>query len=101
MGIRSLWVGIVIVAAAAAAGAQEAKGGKDSPLISRYEGSRLIAWRNTPFTEIKPLKLLTDDIAKDKKLNRDLAVEGEVQELFYLSPKGRNALEVQRNYEAA
>jgi hypothetical protein len=55
MGIRSLWVGIVIVAAAAGAGAQEAKGGKDSPLISRYEGSRL-----------KPLKLLTEDIAKDK-----------------------------------
>jgi OOP family OmpA-OmpF porin len=101
MGIRSLFIGVVVLAAAAGAGAQDAKGGKDSPLISRYEGSRLIAWRNTPFAEIKPLKLLTDDIAKDKKLDRELTVEGEVQELFYLSPKGRNALEVQRNYEAA
>lgn len=104
MWIRSLFTGAVMVAAAATttgAGAQDAKGGKDSPLISRYEGSRLIAWRNTPFAEVKPLKMLTDDIAREKKLNPALAVEGEVQELFYLSPKGRNALEVQRNYEAA
>lgn len=101
MGMRGLLIGMVALAAVAGAVAQDAKGGKDSPLISRYEGSRLIAWRNTPFAEIKPLKLLTDDIAKEKKLDRELAAEGEVQELFYLSPKGRNALEVQRNYEAA
>lgn len=101
MGIRSLLIGAVVLAAAAGAGAQDVKGGKDNPLISRYQGSRLLAWRTTPFAEVKPLKLLTEDIAKEKKLDAGLTVEGEVSELFYLSPKGRNALEVQRNYEAA
>ena len=101
MLIRSLFAGTFVLAIATVAGAQDAKGGKDHPLMSRYQGSRLIAWRTTPFAEVKPLKLLTESVAKEKKLDPGLAVEGEVQELFYVSPKGRNALEVQRNYEAA
>ncbi len=81
--------------------AQDVKGGKDHPLISRYTDSQLIAWHTVPYAEIKPFAMLTDDIAQKKKLRRDFAVEGELTELYYQSPKGRTALEVQRNYEAA
>lgn len=101
MLIRSLFMGALVLVFVAGAGAQDVKGGKDHPLISRYQGSRLVAWRTAPFAEVKPLKLLTEAVAKEKKLDAGLAVEGEVQELFYVSPKGRNALEVQRNYETA
>ncbi len=81
--------------------AQDVKGGKDHPLISRYTDSQLIAWHTVSYAEIKPFTMLTDDIAQEKKLSRDFAVEGELTELYYQSPKGRTALEVQRNYEAA
>ncbi|MEY4589367.1 MAG: hypothetical protein RL497_1443 [Pseudomonadota bacterium] len=101
MLIINALIGLFITIAAIGAQAQDVKGGKDHPLLSRYQGSQLIAWRTTPFAEVKPLLMLTEDVAKEKKLNRDLAVEGEVHEFFYVSPKGRNALEVQRNYEAA
>ncbi|MDH0865828.1 OmpA family protein [Mitsuaria sp. GD03876] len=101
MGIRAVFVGVALVLTTVAASAQDVKGGKDHPLISRYQGSRLIAWRTVPFAEVKPLKMLTEDIAKEKKLDPALSLEGEMTELFYLSPKGKNALEVQRNYETA
>lgn len=79
----------------------DAKGGVDHPLISRYAGSWLIGWRKQNFADAKPLSMLTGDIAVAKKLDRDLVVEGEITELFYVSPAGRTALEVQRNYEEA
>lgn len=90
-----------LVTAATLGHAQDVKGGKDHPLISRYTDSQLIAWHAVPYAEIKPFTMLTDDIAQKKKLRRDFAVEGELTELYYQSPKGRTALEVQRNYEAA
>lgn len=92
---------LLLLAFAAIAQAQDVKGGKDHPLISRYTDSQLIAWHAVPYAEIKPFTMLTDDIAQKKKLRRDFAVEGELTELYYQSPKGRTALEVQRNYEAA
>jgi OmpA-OmpF porin, OOP family len=81
--------------------AADAKGGADHPLISRYTGSQLIAWSKVNFAEVKLLKMLTDDIAAEKKLDKTLTVRGELTELFYVSPKTRTALEVQDNYETA
>jgi OmpA-OmpF porin, OOP family len=79
----------------------DAKGGADHPLISRYTGSWLIGWRKVRFAEVKPFAMLTDSVSKEKKLDNKLTVEGGLTELFYSSPKGRTALEVQRNYEDA
>ncbi len=79
----------------------DAPGAEDHPLLSRYTGSWLIGWRKSNFEEVKPLQMLTEDIANEKKLDMKLTVEGELTELFYVSPKGRTALEVQRNYEVA
>lgn len=79
----------------------DAPGGKDHSLLTRYAGSWLIGWRTSNFAEVKPLHMLTEDIAKNRKLDMNLTVEGVLTELFYVSPKGRTALEVQRNYENA
>ncbi len=100
MSVRAIAT-LLLFAFAAIAQAQDVKGGKDHPLISRYTDSQLIAWHAVPYAEIKPFTMLTDDIAQKKKLRRDFAVEGELTELYYQSPKGRTALEVQRNYETA
>jgi len=75
-------------AMAAFAQGQDAKGGKDHPLMSRYEGSRLIAWRLVSYAQVKPLKVLSPDVATERKLDPDFSVEGEVTELFYVAPKG-------------
>jgi OmpA-OmpF porin, OOP family len=92
---------LVLGTAQAQGGRVDAKGGADHPLISRYAGSWLIGWRKQNFADAKPLHMLTQDIATAKKLDRNLVVEGEITELFYVSPAGRTALEVQRNYEDA
>ena len=96
---------VIFLAAALSVQAQpmppDAPGAEDHPLLSRYTGSWLIGWRKNNFAEVKPLQMLTEDIANEKKLDMKLTVEGELTELFYVSPKGRTALEVQRNYEAA
>ncbi len=104
--LRLLFVSMLLQAMAGAALAQapariDAKGGADHPLLSRYAGSWLIAWRKVGFAEVTPLAMLTEDIAKAKKLDPKLSVEGELTELYYVAPKGRTALEVQRNYEDA
>lgn len=101
MGIAFGIILLCMVGAQAQQGRVDAKGGSDHPLMSRYAGSWLIGWRKVNFAEAKPLDMLTEDIAKEKKLDMKLTVEGELTELFYVSPKGRTALEVQRNYEAA
>ncbi len=102
--LKVLWavsLAVLSVLNAHAQGRTDAAGGVDHPLISRYAGSWLIGWRQLNFADAKPLAMLTDSIAKEKGLDRMLAVEGELSELYYVSPQGRTALEVQRNYEEA
>ena len=41
----------------------DAPGGMDHPLLKRYAGSWLIGWRTSNFAEVKPLHMLTEDIA--------------------------------------
>jgi OmpA-OmpF porin, OOP family len=95
-------VGLMALASSAFGQArQDVAGGKDHALLSRYQGSWLIAYRQQPFAQVRPLAMMTESGAARLKLDRSLSVEGEVAELFYVSPKGRTALEVQRNYETA
>lgn len=100
-----LAIGVLAVSLASTVAFGQARpdvaGGKDHTLLSRYQGSWLIAYRQQPYAQVKPLSLVPQSEAGKLKLDPGLSVEGEVSELFYVSPKGRTALEVQRNYEAA
>jgi len=79
----------------------EVPGGKDYPMISRYEGSVLQDMAQESFAQIRvpasPGRLSSTGLVFDKAHT----VEGHVSGYFYIMPKGRSALEVFRNYQAA
>ena len=81
--------------------AEDIKGGKDHPLISRFAGSQLDGFQEISFGQ--GVFYLPDSAAPAKELQRDkpLTVEGKVTRLLYLVPKGKSPLEVHRNFEMA
>jgi OmpA-OmpF porin, OOP family len=102
--IRGMWLalqGLAALAVLATATGQDAAGGQDHPEIARYQGSRLIAWRDQGFAEVRPLGFIGEASARTLKVDRELTLTGAVTERFYLAPRGRTALEVQLNYEEA
>lgn len=86
------------VALAQAAPAPDAPGGKDHPLVGRYEGSRLMAYVQRDF-ESKALLNSTLTRAANYRLapSNTLTVEGRYTHLAYEAPLGRSSLEVFRN----
>lgn len=80
--------------------AADLPGAKDHPLINRYQGSELVAQESIPF-EANQIPANYADFDGWKTGNKQQTVEGSRTRLVYLSPKGRGAYEVQKNYEAA
>lgn len=80
---------------------REVKGGKDHPLLSRFEGSKLVGYKETQFDEAE----LPGSAPrfKDNKLTIDkpLKLEGKYTQIGYVYAKDRSGLEVFRNYQAA
>ena len=78
----------------------DAPGGRDYPLIKRYEGSRIVGHETRAFDAFKlllgPLKL-TD--AGQAAIDKAQEVEGRHIRLLYIAPTGRSSLEIFRNYE--
>jgi OmpA-OmpF porin, OOP family len=80
---------------------KEVPGGKDSPVISRYAGSVLQNTASETFASIR-VPAGPGHYASDKLVfDQSATVEGRVNSYFYVGPKGRSALEVFRNDEAA
>ena len=81
--------------------AEDIKGGKDHPLISRFAGSQLDGFQEISFGQ--GVFHLPDSAAPARELQRDksLTVEGKITRLLYLVPKGKSPLEVHRNFEMA
>ena len=73
-------------------------GAKDSPLISRYAGSSLVAFSNINFDQAT--LPLTNQV-EDKHFVKAQAVEGKITRIAYLAPAGTSVLEVARNYRDA
>lgn len=72
-------------------------GSKDSTLVSRYPGSRIIAYVTREYDEyLFPTgKVVDDQPTKSQRL------EGKVTRITYQVAAGRSTLEVYRNFEAA
>lgn len=85
---------LAIPVAAADKTMRDIPGAKDSPLLSRYEGSVLSAAGDDPlgFTRLV-------DVEGGKPVLRQ--VEGRITNRFYVAPKGTGALDVFRNYRQA
>jgi len=89
---------LLISTCAAAADPPDLPGSKDSPLISRYSGSSLVAYADINFDqETLPL---TNQIDGDHFVKGE-TIEGKITRLVYLGPVGRTALEITRNYSQA
>jgi outer membrane protein OmpA-like peptidoglycan-associated protein len=72
--------------------------GSDHPVVSRFEGSRLIGYRQVDWEEAQfPVSAVTE-----KGRWRDLTpIEGRMTRLLYTAPRGKSRLEVHRNYQQA
>jgi outer membrane protein OmpA-like peptidoglycan-associated protein len=78
--------------------AQDVPGAPTPPLVSRYQGSRLVAWQSDAFASV----VLPSAYARNGgKWVQSQTVEGSRARFVFLAPAGKTALEVQRNYEAA
>jgi OmpA-OmpF porin, OOP family len=81
-------------------------GGKDNPLVKRYEGSFIVSYERESFTDFKvPLSTLELTDRHDGMNNKlylpkkEMELEGAKTRLAYLIPAERSPLEVLRNYE--
>jgi len=77
--------------------------GHDHPLLKRYEGSLIVAYKEQAFDEYKIVlgKALNDSTEenKGKRVEKQQKIEGKVTRITYFAPKGRSCLEVFKNYE--
>jgi OmpA-OmpF porin, OOP family len=78
----------------------DAAGGKDHPLLTRFQGSALIAYKVSDWDQTS-MPLVTPDYKDALKEKDRLSLEGRITRLEYLSPQGKTPLEVFRNYEQA
>ena len=89
---------LLIGTCATAADPPDLVGSKDSPLISRYAGSSIVAYADVNFDqETLPL---TNQVQDDHFVKGE-TIEGKITRLVYLAPPGKTGLEVTRNYQLA
>ena len=81
--------------------AADVKGGKDHPLLKRYEGSTLLWYEQKNYDALKlALECIVFDYGEGKmKPFKKLEVEGRKTTLFYNLPAGTGTLEGVRQYE--
>jgi outer membrane protein OmpA-like peptidoglycan-associated protein len=78
------------------------KAGQDHPLLSRFDGSRMVAYDVKQFEEVmlpagKRIANKNNQFAFENALN----LEGKFTRIVYNYPKDRSSLEVMRNYQTA
>lgn len=80
---------------------RDIKGGKDHPLLSRFDGSRMVGYSVHQYEEAE--LAASKPYFKDNKLLVDnlLKPEGKYTRIAYVFAKDRSGLEVYRNYQAA
>lgn len=78
----------------ARSGADE-EGSEDHPMISRYEGSHIVAYEKYAYDRLNMATGMEDGEAQET------AVEGEVTRIVYKGPEERSSFEIYRNYEMA
>jgi outer membrane protein OmpA-like peptidoglycan-associated protein len=97
----SLLASSATLAANAAPMGPDIQGGKDHPLVKRFTGSWLVGYKHVDFDQVVIPAGKEIDPSREYTFKQVQTVEGEITRLFYLGPKGKSPLEVQRNYEQA
>jgi outer membrane protein OmpA-like peptidoglycan-associated protein len=85
---------------------QDIDGARDTDVLKRYEGSFIVSYEHSEFTDFKvPLSPLESTDRKDQRNNtlflpeREQELEGVLTRLVYVEPEARSPLEVLRNYQ--
>jgi outer membrane protein OmpA-like peptidoglycan-associated protein len=78
--------------------AADVAGSSDHPLVGRYEGSEIVAYKVTEFDEV-PVIEAPFDYTKIPGGEGFKAIEGKSFLIYYTLPAGRSSLEVMKNYE--
>ncbi|MCZ2498842.1 OmpA family protein [Xylophilus sp. Kf1] len=94
----SLVVGGATTLAVQAAAPEDARGGRDHPLIQRFDGSWMVGYK---FNDWEQATFPTSMVVKDGAWADPVSVEGRVTKAVYTAPIGKSPLEVFRNYEQA
>ena len=107
-GLRSLLALLVLTLAAPSARADDVAGSADHPLVGRFAGAAIIAYKAAALDEAALLRaphdygaLLERDALADRSGPEWLPLEGRVTRIRYEMPPGHSALEVTRSYQAA
>jgi hypothetical protein len=96
--LACLLAGLFIpVTAGIAQETQDIEGSKDHPLVSRYPGSVIDAYRTAEFDELT----LPPGVSNDGVPAKSRHVEGKITRISYAAPVHRSILEIYRNYESA
>ncbi len=77
---------------------KDVKGGKDSPIVSRFAGAVIIGYRQQDFAALT-LPLGPYDPRQTSRFARSMTAEGRVTSIVYAVPREKSALEVYRTYE--
>ena len=88
------------VLACSGASATDVAGSGDHPLVGRYGGSEIVAYKVTEFDEVTVIDS-PFDFTKIPNGPGFKTIEGKSFLIYYTLPQGRSTLEVERNYEAA
>jgi OOP family OmpA-OmpF porin len=85
-----------------AAHAADVAGGKDHPLVGRYEGSEIVGYRAKAFDEVKVVSAPFTPVGTTGLTGEGFqTLEGREILIYYKLPEGRSSLEALRNYEPA
>ncbi len=88
---------VAMQAGHAAQGANDIKGARDHPLLTRFVGARINAYSQQDYDEAQ----MPNQAIEDEDKAQVLALEGKVTRIGYFIDGIKSALEVYRNYEAA
>lgn len=82
--------------------AADIQGSRDHPLMSRYEGSRIIAYKTYDYDEyVLGLASAKEDDKREVKFLKSQTVEGKITRIMYAAPVQHTPLQVFRSYEQA
>ncbi len=94
---------LVTLATGALQAAEEMRGAKDHPAVSRFEGALLVASSEVPFATLRlELGALKFDRTENRlRAAQSESIDGRVAHFLYVAPDATAGLEVRRNYEQA
>lgn len=79
---------------------RDAQGSRDHPAVGRYQGARIVAYRQQQYEAARLFKAAVANARQPGKAEF-ATVEGRVTDILYLAPTDRSPLEIFRSYQKA